>query len=138
MNVLVTVASRHGATGEIGELLAVALRDAGLTAEAHRPQEVVSLAGYDAIVLGSAVYAGRWLEAARAFADRHAAALATRPVWLFSSGPLGDPPVPSLGLLERTPTRSVRAPDGDFRDWDAIGRWAREIARQLTPEEVLA
>jgi len=167
MNILVTVASKHGATGEIGEVVAGVLRDAGLQAETRRPQDVASLDGFDAVVLGSAIYAGRWLEPARTFADRHGAALATRPVWLFSSGPLGDPPMPPgepteaasvgirvgarghrsfagrldrrhLGLLERTVTRAVRAPDGDFRDWKAIRSWADEIARELTPEEVPA
>ncbi len=166
MNVLVTVASKHGATGEIGEIIAGVLRDAGLGAETRQPQDVVSLDGYDAVVVGSAIYAGRWLEAARAFADRHAAALATRPVWLFSSGSLGDPLTPAgeppelvaiaaklaarghrsfagrldrqrLGLLERTITRAVHAPDGDFRDWEDIRRWADEIVAALTPMEVV-
>ena len=166
MNILVAVASKHGATGEIGEIVAGVLRDAGLTAETRRPQDVASLDAYDAVVLGSATYAGRWLEPARAFAARHATALATRPVWLFSSGPLGDPPMPPgepaepiaiatsltarahrsfsgrldprrLGLLERTLTRAVRAPDGDFRDWEAVRDWADEIVAELTPKEVM-
>ena len=42
-----------------------------------------------------------------------------------------------LGLLERALTRAVRAPDGDFRDWEAIRHWAEEFARELTPKEVM-
>lgn len=45
--------------------------------------------GATAVVLGSAVYLGHWLKEARDYAQRHQAALATGPVWLFSSGPLG-------------------------------------------------
>ena len=53
MKILVTVASKHGATGEIGEVLAGVLRDAGLEAETLRPQDVASLDGYDAVVWGA-------------------------------------------------------------------------------------
>ena len=55
------------------------------------PDEIVDVAGYDAVVLGSAIYAGHWLEPATAFARRFAPTLSQRPVWLFSSGPVGDP-----------------------------------------------
>lgn len=148
MKVLVTVASKHGATGEIGEIIAGVLRDAAMEVDTHAPQDVADLEGYDAVVLGSAVYAGRWLEPARAFVDRHATALLTRPIWLFSSGALGDPPKPEgelpealalvsklgarehrsfpgrldrsrLGFMERTITKALKAPDGDFRDLDS-------------------
>jgi menaquinone-dependent protoporphyrinogen oxidase len=34
------------------------------------------------------------VEPARTFAADHAAELAARPTWLFSSGPIGDPPRP--------------------------------------------
>ena len=167
MKVLVSVASKHGATGEIGEIVAVVLRAAGIDVEEHPPQEVSSIDSYDAVVLGSAVYAGRWLEPARAFGERHASELSARPVWLFSSGPLGDPPMPvaespdalalaerigarghrslagrleraELGFLERTITKAVRASDGDFRDWVAIRSWAGEIAGSLKKEKVAA
>jgi menaquinone-dependent protoporphyrinogen oxidase len=46
------------------------------------------------VVLGSAVYAGHWLKPARDLVARCGPALAARPVWLFSSGPVGDPPKP--------------------------------------------
>jgi Flavodoxin domain len=47
--------------------------------------------------VGSAVYVGRWLEGARRFAEEHAEELAAKPTWLFSSGPVGDPPKPEVG-----------------------------------------
>jgi menaquinone-dependent protoporphyrinogen oxidase len=160
MRVLVTVASKHGATGEIGEIIAGVLRDAGMEVESHPPEAVRTLEGTDAVVLGSAIYAGRWLEPARAFAKRHADGLVERPVWLFSSGPIGDPPMPAeepteplalaqelgarehrifagrldrsqLGFMERTITRALKAAEGDFRDLDAIRGWADGIAAEL-------
>jgi len=165
MNVLVTVASKHGSTGEIGELIAGVLRDASLVVESRSPETVRDVAPFDAVVLGSAIYAGRWLQPARAFVDRHADALARRPTWIFSSGPIGDPPLPAaesmeaaeiaarlgardlrtfagrldraqLGFMERTVTRALKAPEGDFRDLDAIRSWADEIAIALQTAEV--
>src|SRR5215211_4260149 len=80
--VLVAVASKHGATAEIADAIAEQLRrDAG---------DVKSLAGYDAVVLGSAVYAKRWRREARSFLRKHHDELAERPFWVFSSGYLGD------------------------------------------------
>jgi menaquinone-dependent protoporphyrinogen oxidase len=160
MKVLVTVASRHGATGEIGEVLAGVLRDAGHDVESLAPELVTNVRHYDAVVVGSAVYTGRWLEPARRLAQRHQADLRERPIWLFSSGPIGEPLAPSeepgdgvtfrrelgarehrvfpgklspeyLGWVERTITSMVKAPNGDFRDWDEIRAWGDEIASAL-------
>lgn len=55
------------------------------------------VSGYAAVVLGSAVYMGRWLEPARELVERRAEAFATLPTWLFSSGPIGAPPKPEAG-----------------------------------------
>jgi menaquinone-dependent protoporphyrinogen oxidase len=167
MKILVTVASKHGATGEIGEIVAEVLRRAGLQVETRTPEAVPNLDGFDAVILGSGVYAGRWLGPARDLAHRLEADLLTRRVWLFSSGPVGDPPLPEadpaealaladrlgardhrsfagrldrsqLGFVERTITKAVKAAEGDFRDVEAIRRWADEIAHALTAEEVPA
>src|SRR5690242_10292326 len=89
MRILVTAASRRGATFEIAEAIAAGLLRRGFDTEARRPRAVLHLDGYDAVVLGSAVYNGRWCDAARDFAQRLAGPLAVRPTWLFSSGPLG-------------------------------------------------
>jgi menaquinone-dependent protoporphyrinogen oxidase len=157
LKALVTVASRHGATSDIGEAIASRLRQHGHEASTAPPDEVAEVGPYDAVILGSAVYMGRWLPAAVDFADRHLVALRDRSVWLFSSGPLGDPPVPAgdaadvpslvervgarehrtfagelqegaLGFKERLIVRMVKAPYGDFRDWNAIDAWADTIA----------
>jgi menaquinone-dependent protoporphyrinogen oxidase len=85
------VASRHGATREIADAVAGVLRAAGLDVRVEDAGTSPGPTGDEALVLGSAVYYGRWLPSARAFAEKHAAALSDRPVWLFSSGPVGDP-----------------------------------------------
>ena len=160
MRVLVTAGSKHGATTEMARMIGEVLAGEGADVDLAEPGEVGSVEEYDAVVIGSAVYMGRWQEPVREFVDRHADALATRQVWLFSSGPLGDPPIPPddpvdvAGILDRTGARShrvfpgklersrlsfgekamaaaVRAPEGDFRPWDEIRAWAEEISRDL-------
>jgi menaquinone-dependent protoporphyrinogen oxidase len=160
MNVLVAVASRHGASLQIGEVIATTLRARGVEAELRRVEDVSGLHGVDAVVLGSGVYAGHWLRRARVFVDTFEADLVRRPVWLFSSGPVGDPPRPAenpaevAGLVKRLGARShrlfggriegdelrlaekalvalVRAPYGDYRPWSEISAWAGAIAVEL-------
>lgn len=86
---LVTAASRHNGTREIAEAIAVGLAERGILAEARDIDDVTDLSDYGAVVLGSAIYMNRWLAEARRFAQIHASELCMRPVWLFSSGPLG-------------------------------------------------
>jgi menaquinone-dependent protoporphyrinogen oxidase len=162
MTVLVAAASRHGATEEIAARIGSVLRDRGVAAEVAKLGDVTSLEPYDAVVLGSGVYVGRWLEQAREFVDAHAQELRERRTWLFSSGPIGAPPAPAegeavkldevvaktrpvehrvfagkvdrtaLGVGERAIMRVVRAREGDYRDWDEIRRYAEGIADALS------
>lgn len=97
MNVLVAYATRHGATAGIAERIAATLQAEGHTAEARPVAEVRDLGPYDAVVLGGAAYMFHWLKEATAFAKRHRAELVERPVWLFSSGPLGTDLVDKSG-----------------------------------------
>jgi len=90
MNVLVTYASRHGATRGIAGRIADRLRTAGHGVELAPVEEAPDPARFDACVIGSAVYVGRWCQEARTFVRAWAPRLRERPVWLFSSGPLGD------------------------------------------------
>jgi menaquinone-dependent protoporphyrinogen oxidase len=158
MRILVTAASKHGATMEMASAIGRALTDAGLEVEVKPMHDLFGVAGWNAVVLGSAVYMGRWLPEATEFVERHSVELQARPVWLFSSGPVGSPdPKPEgdptgigelvatvgarghrtfagrldrgqLGIGEKLVVSAVRAPDGDFRDWEALAAWAREIA----------
>jgi len=90
MRVLVAFASRHGATQEIAERIARTLCSAGLNAEVVPAGEVKGLAEYDAFVIGGAAYMFHWLADATNLVRRNRKTLAARPVWLFSSGPIGD------------------------------------------------
>jgi menaquinone-dependent protoporphyrinogen oxidase len=160
MKVLVSAASRHGATADIAKAIGETLAAAGLEVTVLPPDAVTSLDGFAGVVLGSGVYLGHWMEPARHLVERHGADLAARPVWLFSSGPIGDPPTPEedpadlaemmaatgarshrvfaglvdpgqLGLGEKVLLEAVRTPAGDYRPWDEIRAWAREIAEEL-------
>jgi menaquinone-dependent protoporphyrinogen oxidase len=160
MRVLVTAASRHGSTQGIADAIAEVLFEAGIDADIRNLEAVLTLEGYDAAVIGSAVYAGHWLPQARAFVDDHHDELVRMPVWLFSSGPIGEPPKPigdppdvadlvaqvhavghrtfpgrldqtSLGIAERLIATVIRVKPGDYRPWSEVSEWAREIVAAL-------
>lgn len=169
MRILVAVASRHGATDEIAHTIADTLRES-LTGAGDQPfvdvlpcADVGDLSGYQAVIIGSAVYMGRWMDAARELVRREQDRLTEMPVWVFSSGPVGDPPRPAeesvdvaevgqrwharehrvfggridrgrLGFGQRAIVSALRVPDGDYRDWTEIHDWARHIAKALTVE----
>ena len=160
MRVLVTYASKHGATADIAKAIGAVLTLHGLETAVLPVGEVRALPIYDAVVLGSAVYMGRWLAEAKDFAESNRETLAALRIWLFTSGPIGEPLSPhdepaetqelaarlnardrhsfagrleprTLGFLERTAIHFVHAPEGDYRDWKAVREWAMTIARQL-------
>jgi menaquinone-dependent protoporphyrinogen oxidase len=88
--VLVAFATKHHSTAEIAEAIAARLRDRGLDTDC-RDAGAASTDGYDAVVLGSAVYMGRWRREARRFLKHERRRLADLPFWVFSSGPVGEP-----------------------------------------------
>ena len=97
MRALVVFASRYGSTRGIAEFIAEKLRQRGVQADARGVDEVPDHASYHALVVGSAVYMGHWMEEAAEFVLRNRTLLAERPVWLFSSGPLKlEPPITSV------------------------------------------
>ncbi|MEO8287662.1 MAG: flavodoxin domain-containing protein [Chloroflexota bacterium] len=161
---LVAVASKHGSTYEIASAIAEELRKFAIEvdfADLCKVDHIDNIRDYNAVILGSAIYAGRWMPEARNFAEQYQPQLSMLPVWLFSSGPLGaddkQPPVDpakistglirveasdhkvfegkldpaDLGFGERLILKVVKSPTGDFRDWEDVRAWADEIAGAL-------
>lgn len=89
MRVLVVYASRHGATEGIAERIASALGRRGIEVSLRPAHDRPAVADWDAVIVGSAAYVFHWLKDATEFVRRNRSELARRPVWLFSSGPLG-------------------------------------------------
>ncbi|MFE1248477.1 flavodoxin domain-containing protein [Streptomyces sp. NPDC058735] len=163
--VLVAYGSTNGSTAEIAEHIGEVLAKEGLAAAVRSAAEVSDLSPYGAVVLGGGLYGGRWQRDARRFARRHRKALADRPVWLFSSGPLDPsaserdiPPAPGVrrmadridarghvtfgGCLEgQVKGRLARmivnsGKGGDYRDFEQIDRWAVMVAADLEGPEL--
>jgi menaquinone-dependent protoporphyrinogen oxidase len=97
MKVLVAYATRHGATRGIAERIAQTLEQSGLDVALQPVEAADALDQYDAFVVGSAAYMGGWIDDATGFVRRNREALASRPVWLFSSGPVGSETVDAKG-----------------------------------------
>ncbi|HTW98303.1 MAG TPA: flavodoxin domain-containing protein [Acidimicrobiales bacterium] len=159
MRVLVTFGSTLGGTQELARIVADELHAEGFDVDLLPPGWVPTLEGYEAVVVGGALYANRWHKEARRFVRHHAAELRRVPTYYFSSGPLDD----SASEGEIGPVRSVRtlmalvgarahatfggrlAADaghfpvfvlarketGDWRDADRVRAWTREVAGQL-------
>lgn len=158
---LVAYGTRMSSTREIAEAIGQELQRAGIDATVSNAGDVGSIDGYDAVVVGSAVYAGRWRSEAVDLLARLAAAKAHRRTWIFQSGPfekitdtgghavpkkvqrlstqLGAPPVATFGgrIEPATATgfiarRMAAGPNaGDYRDFTEIRSWARGIAAHM-------
>ncbi len=161
MRVLVSPASTHGSTAEIGRAIAETLRRYGITVDVAQPEHIFDLRPYDGFVLGSAIYHGMWKSDAVDLITDHAEVIGATPCWLFSSGPIADDApsepldpeqldtlltltsarehrlfggrldVDTLSFSERWLARWVRVPSGDARPWREIEAWATTIAAEL-------
>jgi menaquinone-dependent protoporphyrinogen oxidase len=159
MRVLVTWGSENGGTAGLAQTLARTLQRDGIVVDAQPAHHVDSLHGFDAVIVGGALYAKRWHREARRFVARHRLALRRVPVWFFSSGPLDAsadaaeiPPTAQVAaLMRRTGARGHRtfggrlAPDargfiahamaktraGDWRNPERVRAWADELAIAL-------
>ena len=78
MKVLVATSSKHGSTAEIAGAIGSMLRGRDMEPTITSPELVGSVTEYDAVILGSAVYAGRWMKPIRDMVDRLGDQLAER------------------------------------------------------------
>lgn len=86
MAVLVVYASALGSTREIAQHVASRMAVALGKVECRPVEEVQSVEGFEAVVVGSAIHNQAWLAPAALFFTQHAPELAKRPVWAFSVG----------------------------------------------------
>jgi menaquinone-dependent protoporphyrinogen oxidase len=161
VKILVAYASQMGSTAEIAQRVGQQLREAGHDVDVSRCADASEASNYDAVLIGSALYMGRWDKTALRYLKAQSDQLAQHPTWLFQSGPCGEgfelehvdtpravrtlsgriglaPPVTFGGRLDRakattTLSRWVATGTyaGDFRDWDQVRAWTAEVAAQL-------
>jgi menaquinone-dependent protoporphyrinogen oxidase len=159
MRILITFGSKRGGTEGLAHMVAGALRAEGLTVDVLPPGQARRLDGYDAVIVGGALYMSRWHRASRRFVKRHAAQLRERPTYFFSSGPLDGSavrtdiqPVSEVsGLMRHVGARGhvtfggrlpadakgfpasaiAKKTAGDWRDPGQVRTWAHAVAAQL-------
>lgn len=159
MRVLVTWGSKHGGTEGIGRIIAQALETRGIEVVAASAEKVAGLDGFNAVIVGGALYANSWPSNVRRFVNRHVARLRKVPVWFFSSGPLDDsadhrdipPPTQVAVLAERvganghvtfggrlernvkgfSASAMAKTMAGDWRNPERIRAWGADLAAAL-------
>jgi menaquinone-dependent protoporphyrinogen oxidase len=157
-HVLVAYATSHGSTREVAESVADTLRARGLDVDVQPAADVHGLNGHDAVVLGGALYTGRWHSDARRFLEHHRDELASRPLAVFAMGPATREAADiahSRAQLDRALSKHAelhpssaavfggvvdparlrfpfnRMPASDARDWAEIRSWAESLADGL-------
>jgi menaquinone-dependent protoporphyrinogen oxidase len=159
-------ASRMGSTAEIAQRIGEQLRGAGHDVDVRACAEALETSDYDAVIIGSALYVGRWLKEARRYLRSQSESLSRRPTWLFQSGPcgagfdlnavqvpravrrlarlIGNASVTTFGgRLDRdlAPGRLSRwmatgSLAGDFRDWDLVRDWTGAVIAELAASRI--
>lgn len=159
--ILLAYGTVAGSTAEVAQAIAEELTAAGAQVNVEPVESVKDLAGYNAVVVGTAVRKFRILGKTRRFLSRHHAALKHVPVAYFLvcltmqestpetiakatrfAKPMIATKAPvSLGLFggcinhetltDLTGKVLKVLPEQDHRDWDQIRAWARETYPQL-------
>jgi menaquinone-dependent protoporphyrinogen oxidase len=158
-SLLVAYATRYGSTQEVAETVAAVLGEGGLEVFLQPMHEVTTLAPYDAVVLGAAIYSTHWHPDAHRFLSQHQETLRQQPVAIFALGPLSTgkaamqqshrqldkelqkypwlkPVALEMFAGKIDPSKlgffeRLVTPASDHRDWAAIRAWAKALSAQL-------
>ena len=158
--ILVVYATKRESTHEVADALASRMRQLGHEVDVRPAAEVGTLRPYGGVVLGGALYMGRWHRDARHFLTRHRSEITELPVAIFAMGPLKLEPEDIDGAraqLDRALAKEREVhpvaiaifggaadpaklrfpfnhmPASDARDWDAIWSWADEVVTSFAP-----
>lgn len=153
--ILVAYGTKHGSTREVADAVAETLAELGLAVDTRPAGLVDDVSPYAGVVVGGALYAGRWHPDALHFLQRHKAELARIPVAVFGMGPkaMDEESVAdsraqlgrALAKLPEVEPRTIaifggvidpevlrfpfnRMAASDAREWPAIRAWGREVA----------
>ena len=165
-SILLAYATRFGSTQDVAETIAASLRQSGFDVDIQPMSDIKTLAIYDAVVLGAAIYNAHWHPEAHNFLSRHQAAIKQLPVAIFTLGPLSPSEAAkrnSRRQLDKEMTKypwlkpvalEIFAgkydpskpglsfferflPARDYRNWDAIRAWANALAARLQQNEMI-
>lgn len=159
--VLVAYASKYGSTGGVADAIGKELCTKELAADVRLIKHVSNISSYQAVVIGSPIYRGKWMPEAVDFLEDNGDVLRQVPVAYFlvcmnlaqpsaekraevsaymervlKAAPQLQPVgfgtfagalhYDNLSRFNRRILKSKGVPEGDFRDWNAIGAWARD------------
>ena len=164
MKILVAYATKAGSTAEVAaEIGRVVESKSGCKVDVHPVGKLKEVDGYDAVIIGSGIRAGKWLPEATKFVEKHRDALSQIPLAFFTVcltlkddteenrrtvaaylDPVREVVQPvevglfagamdysKLPFILRLMMKAMKAPQGDFRDWEAIRAWADSICPLL-------
>ena len=103
--VLVAYASKYGSTGGVADAIAKELCAAGVNTDVTLIKNAGNLAAYQAVVVGTAIYMGKWMPEAMEFVEKNREVLRRVPVAYFQV---------CMNLVE--PTEKKRAEVRAFMD----------------------
>jgi len=159
--IIVAYASATGATQGVAERIAETLRAEGADLDLLPAKQVTSYAGYDGAVLGSGIRVGKWLGAGKKMLalgglegkrvalfctcmsaveckpedmqimESYMETLATSTGAVSTKIFAGAYDPSKLNVIMRKVMKMLKSPVGDYRDWEAVEGWAKEIAPQL-------
>ena len=165
-SILLAYATRFGSTQDVAETIAASLRQSGFDVDMQPMSDVKTLATYDAVVLGAAIYNARWHADAHQFVSLHQEALEQLPVAIFTLGPLSRSEAAKLNSRRQLDKELAKyrwlkpvaleifagkydpskpglsfferfLPARDYRNWDAIRAWANALASRLQQNEMI-